>query len=849
MLLDGVVYSRKRRDAFNEHALHQTVAPSSHDPEEPPSRPAIVTEAASGQRSVALLHEPVPGKVVHDPEHDADDPPPAEGAVDLSTAAVEVAEDASPRSPGSTTPLLAPLLVNVSATTANYYSHDLSARSTVALDRLTSSSSPSVDSVRASSHEEESGARSSSVVIDDEIAGNARTSASSSIAENSGVIEATMSASDAESAKLEADSSESTGNDSDVFAANYSADTYAVADSAVEPSVTTMLSEIQSGEPTSDRRSNVGNPSDESAPVEPYEEKVELAAGTASTSLVDVEPESDASSNRNAVKPVEEADGIAEDRGDVSEDKISGIGSGIGTAREANVMDTVNTSAKSAESRTSDVVKETRELPREHSSSESEASSNIVKTPEERPEELQGDYPVPIYSYGQDEVEIVNLQQKKRPLADVGSSDAKIIGDAKVNAASRKGRDKDDLRIIMRQGSDEEFLRKFEEKFHEASIELEESAEDPSLFRTDDDPSPASTVHETLHETLYGSSGNASPGKHPSNSPMTQRVQIVEVPVYHDDRSSTSSSSSSSSSSPHRVLINVTIATGDSDAASSRPLYVLSVSVPTEVDATDRSSGINVEQAQVHAAEPPASMKKIPVNDGESIGAIDTRLPPPPQPPASPPAPIWAGGECECSCPCMGSSSDEWDNFSALDDDESEEIGRVNSTLLAEKSPEPGERSAAVRERLGDEERSAAKDSASISPVTEDYYPSSMDDTVENSGTTGDTTATPTYEPQVSTGIWACSGTTSLPPEPTILILEGEAPFTIVSVSSFSALVSSTLFFSLSSSLVMYLFACLLGWSNLCRSVPLCSRSSGSCSGSSSCCCCCCVVTWFRGSG
>jgi len=823
MLLDGVVYSRKRRDTFNEHALHQTVAPPSHDPEELPSRPA--TEASSsGQRSVTLLHEPVSGKVVHDPEHDADDPPPAERAVDLSTAALEVAEDASPGSPESTIPLLAPLLVNVSATTANYYSHDHSTHSTVAVDRLTSSSSLFVGSdhpdsaspsVRASSRNEESGASSpastrkghgsparSTVIIDDEIAGNARTSVSSSIAESSGVIEATMSASDTESAELEADSSEdvnvadeTTGNDSNVFAANYSAN-IDVADSAAEPS-TTMLSEIQSGESTPARQSNVSNSSDELAPVELYEDKVD--ASTVPTSIVEIETESDALSdtNRNAVNPVEDADGIA------SEDKISGIGSGISSVMETNVMDTVNTSAKSAESRTSDVVKETRELPREHSSSESEPSSNIVKTLEERPEELQGDYPVPIYSYGQDEVEIVNLQQKRRPLADARDRtratkplDAKITGSAKVHAASRKERDKDDLRIIMRQGSDEEFLRKFEEKFHEASIELEESAEDLPLLGAARDPSPASTLHETLHETLYDSSGNASPrspsnAEHLSNSPMTQRVQIVEVPVYHDDRSSapssstssTSSSSSSSSSSPHRVLINVTIATGDSDAASSRPLYVLSVSVPTEVDATDRSSGINVEQTQVHAAEPPASMKKIPVNDGESIGAIDTRLPPPPQPPASPPAPIWAGGECECSCPCMGSSSDEWDNFSVLDDDESEEIGRVNSTLLAEKSPEPGERPAATGERIGDEGKSAAKDSASpISPVTEDYYPSSMDSTVENSGTTGDTTATSTYEPQVSTGMWACSGTTPLPPEPTILILEGEAPFTIVSV-------------------------------------------------------------------
>jgi len=130
---------------------------------------------------------------------------------------------------------------------------------------------------------------------------------------------------------------------------------------------------------------------------------------------------------------------------------------------------------------------------------------------------------------------------------------------------------------------------------------------------------------------------------------------------------------------------------------------------------------------------------------------------------ASPPAPIWAGGECECSCPCMGSSSDEWDNFSAIDDDFEQEFENVNS----------GEIPTDKRD-----EQLFAKDSVKSDAIstTEDYYSSSIDDTVQSGESTNETS---TYEPEVSTDAWSCSGSTPLPPEPTILILEGEAPFSL----------------------------------------------------------------------
>lgn len=124
----------------------------------------------------------------------------------------------------------------------------------------------------------------------------------------------------------------------------------------------------------------------------------------------------------------------------------------------------------------------------------------------------------------------------------------------------------------------------------------------------------------------------------------------------------------------------------------------------------------------------------------------------------------------------MGSSSDEWDNFSAFDDDLEQELESINSTLFTENSPEES------RERLTDKRdgESSAKDSVrpDATSTTADYYPSSTDDVAESSESTNETSAS-TYEPEVSTDAWSCSGSTPLPPEPTILILEGEAPFSL----------------------------------------------------------------------
>ncbi|KYN39336.1 Teneurin-3 [Trachymyrmex septentrionalis] len=250
MLLDGVVYSRKRRDTFNEHALHQTVAPSPsrHDPEDL-SLTTVAEAETSGfgwQRSVPLHEKESSGKVVHDPEH-VDGQSPVRGAIDRS---IEAIKDTPPESSGSTAPSrMIQLVVNVSSTATNY-SHDHSIHTTVGVDHLASSSSVSVGSgnslasasVRQSSYNETSSttlrsSQDTSAKYTPKFAAadgnvhvaskapvtklsrddftdfgrdidNVGTSESSDFVESNGGIEATTSASGSESTKLGADSRE-----------------------------------------------------------------------------------------------------------------------------------------------------------------------------------------------------------------------------------------------------------------------------------------------------------------------------------------------------------------------------------------------------------------------------------------------------------------------------------------------------------------------------------------------------------------------------------------------------------------------------------------------------------------
>ncbi|OAD52325.1 Teneurin-3 [Eufriesea mexicana] len=144
-------YIRKRRDTFNQHVLHQTVASRERTDELHSS--TVTNEAASrsGQRSVQFNEDRPRGVVVvHETEH-ADDPRPkvnAGRADDLLEDVLESSWSSSSSTGPTTTPTGALLRVNVSdsSTTTTNYSHDRH-DTTVAADDLATQSSVSVASV------------------------------------------------------------------------------------------------------------------------------------------------------------------------------------------------------------------------------------------------------------------------------------------------------------------------------------------------------------------------------------------------------------------------------------------------------------------------------------------------------------------------------------------------------------------------------------------------------------------------------------------------------------------------------------------------------------------------------
>ncbi|XP_034187283.2 teneurin transmembrane protein Ten-m isoform X3 [Osmia lignaria lignaria] len=597
------VYIRKRRDTYNQHALHQTVA-SSFKPTVQ-LRSTVVQEDESSPRSsqpsALPLDEDRPGKIVHETAAYTDDPQPNEtgsesGSSTTPMGTLLLALNLSDSSVTNSTPTTVASSSSVSVASYSY------ASSSVSLNRP-SETPPGSAIELAYGHDSVIAVTTDPVTPED--------------------VQSTGSTVDG--GKVES----STVSEDDV--SQHEESTLGIDTLDVENgTVSGVESLLESSTTGSSSVSTPGSTSDIEEPVPPVDE----------------------SSAENS-------------------------------ASEKNTSDN-----------TSDVVKETRELSREDLSTEPDAPPSGLKS-SEKSEELQRDYPLPIYNYGQEEVEIVKLNHGGE--SDTVTKTRLDRTSSFGNSVPRLGQNSD-FRVITREESDEEFLREFEKKFREDATP------------TDQEEAP--------NDTHVPSNVPVEP-----NPPLTQQVKIIEVPV---DRSHSSpSSASSASSSPHRVLVNITIASSDS---SSKPLYVLSVSVPTD----------GAHQApEVHQREESGSNVVSNTNDN--------RLPPPPQPPSSPPPPLWAGGECECSCPCMGSASDEWDNFSAIDENNEHEID--NSSLSVEPN------------KMAEEE------------VVKENFST----TEENGGSTDWTTAN--YDTESSSVDLSCSGSTPLPPEPTILILEGARTF------------------------------------------------------------------------
>ncbi|CAL7949137.1 unnamed protein product [Xylocopa violacea] len=820
------VYIRKRRDTFNQHALHRTVA--SREPTDELPSPTVASRSEQRSSSQFNGDRPRGVVVVHETEH-ADDPRTRASA----ERADEPAEDGSAASwspspstgPTATDESLLHLNVSDSSTVINNSRDRPSSGTIVAAIDLASQSSVSVASVdpAASDRSHTSSSYSPSVSLnepaDRPLETRTRNGGTESVSHQQDSI--SLPATDpitAENRVTEVSIGEFTEPDyssTDNVRASETSDVPGAYTSPEEPAspvdaepdkfqgsvgerIESMVDAIKNSTDRGESSGSAGSVErvetnlEESVEeiVEPPESTLNASETTFPAILTeydDLVANVSESTRRVSTIGTTENDFIEtavpvlvdEQRVDAASSESEeepGRTASAGWTREESKpsgknVESENTAASeppdrknaSAPDNFSDVVKETRELSREDSSSEMDAWPSRANS-SEKSEELQRDYPLPIYNYDQNEVEIMKLKYDV-----VGDATTKKEGDRsasfgnelKTNDVSRLTHQATDQRIITREENDEEFLRNFERKLHEESM------------GTNSVPGKPHDAPNSVEPSMESNAGTKSP------PPLTQQVKIIEVPVDRSHQSAASSSSSSTSS--HRVLVNITIASGDSGSAASKPLYVLSVSIPTNGDDHEgQTSSGNVEQVRVHEHEPRVPNESVP-----SVAKIaeenDNQLPPPPQPPSSPPPPIWTGGACECTCPCMGSSSDDWDNFSGIDEIPSfdQELPQNSNPSLDESNEHRSQTmpDAKQTEQDGAKEPSVTAEDTVKSETTvdteHDPYPSTGE---ENTSSIEWTTAN--YETESSGAtVSGCSGTTPLPPEPTILILEGARTF------------------------------------------------------------------------
>ncbi|KAJ8984541.1 hypothetical protein NQ317_006827 [Molorchus minor] len=234
---------------------------------------------------------------------------------------------------------------------------------------------------------------------------------------------------------------------------------------------------------------------------------------------------------------------------------------------------------------------------------------------------------------------------------------------------------------------------------------------------------------------VHNSTKNTTLNKLESNDalPQNPKIKLIDVPPV-----STSGTASSKS-----VLVNVTITTNPdfNDPHFQAPIYVFSVSIPTE---GDKEPNVNI-----HKKETPSKVLQEDIKESEE--------PVPTLNPSSLDSDKYldnSGGACECSCPCLDSSNEfsESPNIEDYDYGDASVTGALNgSTVKPRRKPLTSEKTV-----MG---------VFSTTAETSDY--SSMSTTVPTDWT--ETSETwQTNCPEV---------TTKMPPPPTILILEGARTF------------------------------------------------------------------------
>lgn len=414
-------------------------------------------------------------------------------------------------------------------------------------------------------------------------------------------------------------------------------------------------------------------------------------------------------------------------------------------------------------------------------------------------EELQRDSPGHFNFYQHEDLEIVNLKSEvttdkhaktKDPL--YTENDVTLFDDSSTN-----DEDVRELEELMKKPDQHEFFRKLDEKF---GVVSDDKTRTKIVSKPREEYDYRYLSNSLDRSTIENTRKLADPSNSSTSETNTQEDNSV-TPLRYTVEQTTKQGAEQLTASTNMVLVNVTIASEN----AKKPLYVVSVSVPTNSETS--SININVppypkessssnnsenEKASNHVTE---SIEKSLASIQKSLGTIEKTLglgeklpddievmsakvieasklvnaslankhaiinhleeheskealvtdkgialtlPPPPKPPSSPPPPVWAGGECECFCPCMD--------------------------LLESVSEEP--------DPYWDE-------MVSNEPLLFEDYSNTTETEVEDGNAT--TTPMSVSEDEMTTRSdeddirTKCEvATTAMPPEPIILILEGE---------------------------------------------------------------------------
>jgi hypothetical protein len=330
------------------------------------------------------------------------------------------------------------------------------------------------------------------------------------------------------------------------------------------------------------------------------------------------------------------------------------------------------------------------------------------------PDSIQSDYP-PVYSYGQDEVEIIRLNHESVTLKAGGNSlpqhtspDANRLNNEVKDIPSFEGDSVDNQDAEDRTDRVERERVTTGRSIISASYQFALQS-DATTMQYKDDPKPeVSFFHSSLENASklnrLETENNTSATEYSPQSIVehvvpehgsklilhsaSESVPNSHAEVSHNIMNVNTSDSSltalpkvdllevtpdTNSTSRHakRVLVNVTIATEDDDpsnktgyhSSNHQPVYVLSVSVPTSGE-SEQVAGINISPSSQKVASVLLGLSNE--NGTQTLVSKHEQLPPPPTTTTITPLPtttafhLW-GGVCECSCPCLDNSDSESD--------------------------------------------------------------------------------------------------------------------------------------------------------------------------------------------